>query len=187
MNKGLLIIISGPSGVGKDTIRAEFMNDEDLHLTYSISMTSRNPREGEKEGVDYYFVSKERFKQAIENGEMLEWAEYVGNYYGTPLKAVETLRQQGKNVLLEIEVEGASSVMKKCPDAVSIFITPPSLQELENRIRLRATESEDTIKKRLEKAKKELEYKDNYKYVVCNKEIKQAANEVRNIIKLNML
>ena len=134
MNKGLLIIISGPSGVGKGTIRSFLMNDELLKLVYSISMTTRTPREGEVNGKDYIFTSKEKFEQAIGQGELLEWAEFVGNYYGTPLSVVEDLRNQGKNVLLEIEVQGAMQVREKCPDALSIFIIPPNMEELEKRM-----------------------------------------------------
>ena len=110
--RGLLIILSGPSGVGKGTVRAKFSQDEKLNLAYSVSMTSREKRSGETEGVDYFFVSQQEFKEAIENGELLEWTEFVGNYYGTPLKNVEKLRDEGKNVLLEIEVEGAKEVQK---------------------------------------------------------------------------
>lgn len=131
MKKGLLIIISGPSGVGKGTIRNYFMNDESLNLTYSISMTTRSPRAGEVDGKDYIFTTREKFEEEIKNGGLLEWAEFVGNYYGTPMKHVEELRNQGKNVLLEIEVQGATQVREKCPDALSIFIIPPSMEELE--------------------------------------------------------
>ena len=122
MKKGLLIIISGPSGVGKGTVRNYFMNDASLKLAYSISMTTRSPRAGEQDGVDYIFTTKEKFEEAIQHGELLEWAEFVGNYYGTPMSQVEKLRNEGKNVLLEIEVQGATQVKEKCPDALTIFI-----------------------------------------------------------------
>ena len=122
MKKGLLIIISGPSGVGKGTIRSYFMNDPELKLAYSISMTTRSPRVGEKDGIDYIFTTKAKFEEAIANDELLEWAEFVGNYYGTPISQIEKLRNEGKNVILEIEVKGATQVREKCPDALSIFI-----------------------------------------------------------------
>ena len=168
MEKGLLIIISGPSGVGKGTIRNFFMNDEALKLAYSISMTTRSPRIGEVDGRDYIFTTKEQFEQAIENGELLEWAEFVGNYYGTPLSLVEDLRNQGKNVLLEIEVQGAMQVKEKCPDALSIFIIPPNMEELEKRIRGRRSEPEEIVQQRLAKAAGEMKMVKDYKYVVCN-------------------
>ena len=168
MKKGLLIVMSGPSGVGKGTVRDKFMNDPELNLAFSISMTSRNKREKETDGVDYYFVTRERFEEAIKNGELLEWTEFVGNYYGTPLAYVEKLRNEGKNVLLEIEVEGARNVKEKCPDAIMIFITPPSMEELERRIRGRRTEPEEIVQQRLAKAAKEMQMLGQYKYVVCN-------------------
>lgn len=117
MHKGLLIILSGPSGVGKGTIRKYFEKDERLNLAYSTSMTTRKPRDGEVDGKDYFFTSKENFQEAIKKGELLEYAEFVGNFYGTPLSEVERLRNEGKNVLLEIEVQGALQVQEKCPDA----------------------------------------------------------------------
>ena len=134
MAKGLLIVLSGPSGVGKGTILKQFINDPDLNLGLSISMTTRKMREGEKDGVNYYFVSKEEFLRTRDEGGLLEWAQFVGNYYGTPLKEVERLRNAGKNVLLEIEVEGCKQIKEKVPDVLTIFIVPPSMQELEKRI-----------------------------------------------------
>lgn len=186
MEKGLLIIISGPSGVGKGTIRNFFMNDEALKLAYSISMTTRSPRVGEVDGRDYIFTTKEKFKQAIENGELLEWAEFVGNYYGTPLSVVEDLRNQGKNVLLEIEVQGAMQVKEKCPDALSIFIIPPNMEELEKRIRGRRSEPEEIVQQRLAKAAGEIKMVKDYKYVVCNDDPQLAADMISLIIKRHM-
>lgn len=183
MKKGLLIIYSGPSGVGKGTVRALFEDNPELNLGYSVSMTSRSIRNGEQEGVDYYYVSKERFEEAIENGELLEYAQFVGNYYGTPKAAVERMREEGKNVILEIEVEGAKQVMAKCPDALSIFLVPPSMEELERRIRGRKTETEEVINERLEKARKEMKTVDKYKYVVCNDNAQLAADIITQIIK----
>lgn len=185
-NKGLLIVLSGPSGVGKGTILKKFVNDPSLKLAFSISMTTRAKREGEEEGVNYYYVTKERFQEAIDNGELLEHAEFVGNCYGTPLKEVERLRNEGKNVLLEIEVQGAQQVMAKAKDALTIFIVPPSMEELEKRIRGRGTESNDVIESRLAKAKGELALKNKYEYVVCNDDVDRAAGEITNIIKEHM-
>lgn len=186
MKKGLLIIISGPSGVGKGTLRKYFMDDDSLRLTYSISMTTRKPRQGERDGVDYIFTTREKFEEAIAEGELLEWAEFVGNYYGTPLTQVEKLREEGKNVLLEIEVQGADQVRKKCPDALSIFIIPPSMEELEKRIRGRRSEPEEIVQQRLAKAENEMKMVSNYKYIVCNEDPQLAAELISSIIKRHM-
>lgn len=186
MKKGLLIILSGPSGVGKGTVRGFFMKDESLNLTYSISMTTRLPRKGEVDGKDYIFTDKEHFEQAIQDGELLEWAEFVGNYYGTPLSQVEKLRNEGKNVILEIEVQGAQQVAKKVPDCISIFMIPPTMEELENRIRGRSTEPEEIIQERLAKAAKEMKLIKDYKYVVCNDDPELAAQYIGLIIKKHM-
>ena len=186
MKKGLLIIISGPSGVGKGAIRIYFMDDDSLRLTYSISMTTRKPRQGERDGVDYIFTTREKFEEAIAEGELLEWAEFVGNYYGTPLTQVEKLREEGKNVLLEIEVQGADQVRKKCPDALSIFIIPPSMEELEKRIRGRRSEPEEIVQQRLAKAENEMKMVSNYKYIVCNEDPQLAAELISSIIKRHM-
>lgn len=186
MKKGLLIIISGPSGVGKGTVRNFFMKEKELNLTYSISMTTRKPRDKELEGVDYLFTDKDAFEKAIENGELLEWAEFVGNYYGTPFSQVEKLRNEGKNVVLEIEVQGAQQVAKKVPDCISIFMIPPTMEELENRIRGRSTEPEEIIQERLAKAEKEMKLIKDYKYVVCNDDPELAAQYIGLIIKRHM-
>ena len=186
MKKGFLIILSGPSGVGKGTVRQYFMQDESLNLTYSISMTTRAPRNGEIHGKDYLFTNKEEFEKAIEAGELLEWAEFVGNYYGTPLSQVEKLRNEGKNVILEIEVQGAEQVCKKVPDCISIFMIPPTMEELERRIRGRSTEAEEVIQERLAKAENEMKLIKNYKYVVCNDDPELAAAYIGLIIKKHM-
>jgi guanylate kinase len=186
MKKGLLVVLSGPSGVGKGTIRDLFIRRPELNLTFSISMATRNKRAMETDGVDYYFVSKERFEQAIANDELLEWAEFVGNYYGTPLAEVERLRNQGKNVLLEIEVQGAIQIKEKCPDALTIFIVPPSMDELERRIRGRRSEPEEIVQQRLNKASKEMELTGQYRYVVCNEDPQLAADIISVIIKRHM-
>ncbi len=186
MKKGLLVVLSGPSGVGKGTIRDLFIRRPELNLTFSISMTTRNKRATETDGVDYYFVSRERFEHAIANDQLLEWAEFVGNYYGTPLAEVERLRQQGKNVLLEIEVQGALQIKEKCPDALTIFIVPPSMDELERRIRGRRSEPEEIVQQRLNKASKEMELTGQYRYVVCNEDPQLAADIISVIIKRHM-
>ena len=186
MKRGLLIILSGPSGVGKGTIRKYFEKDDRLNLAYSTSMTTRSPRQGEKDGVDYFFTTKEKFEEAIKNGELLEYAEFVGNYYGTPLNEVEYLRNEGMNVLLEIEVQGATQVQKRCPDALSIFIIPPSMDELERRIRGRRSEPEEIIQQRLAKASHEMKMIPNYKYIVCNDDPKLAAELIKTIILRHM-
>lgn len=180
--KGLLIVFSGPSGVGKSTVRKEFFKAEHLNLVYSISMTTRHIRPGEVEGVDYFFVSQEEFAKNIECGNLLEYAEFVGNYYGTPKDYVEKLRNEGKNVILEIEVNGAEQVLAKCPDAISIFLLPPSFDELESRIRLRKTEAESTIQQRLAKASREMNMLDRYQHVITNRHIEEASNAIIHII-----
>ncbi|MBR3349210.1 MAG: guanylate kinase [Solobacterium sp.] len=186
MSKGLLIVLSGPSGVGKGTVLKEVMKDESLRLAFSISMTTREKREGEKNGVNYFFVTKEQFEQAVKDGKLLEYAEFVGNYYGTPLDYVEKLRNEGTNVILEIEVQGCLQVQEKEPDAITIFIVPPSMQELENRIRGRKSEPEEIIQQRLAKAEKEMEMLNKYKYVVCNDDVELAAEIISVIIRRHM-
>ena len=186
MHKGLLIILSGPSGVGKGTIRKYFEKDERLNLAYSTSMTTRKPRDGEVDGKDYFFTSKENFQEAIKKGELLEYAEFVGNFYGTPLSEVERLRNEGKNVLLEIEVQGALQVQEKCPEAISIFIIPPSMEELEKRIRGRKSEPEEIIQQRLSKAPNKMKMVPNYKYIVCNDDPKLAAELIETIVLRNI-
>ena len=189
MKKGLLIVLSGPSGVGKGTVRKQVFKNTDLNLAYSISMTTRKPREGEVDGQDYFFVSEERFLEAIENDELLEHARFVGNYYGTPKAYVEKLREEGKNVFLEIEVEGAKKVLEDYKDdkgVLSIFLLPPSLYELEKRIRGRRTEPEEIIQERLQKAKRELGLKKNYHFNVLNDNINRSSQEIARIIDLKI-
>ncbi len=183
MKKGLLIVFSGPSGVGKGTIRKLFFDRPELNLDFSVSMTTRQPRVGEVDGVDYFFVTEEEFKKSIENDEFLEYAEFVGSYYGTPKAYVEKLRNEGKNVLLEIEVQGALMVREKMPDALTIFIVPPNFEELERRIRGRRSEPEEIILQRLEKANRELKTMGNYKYVICNDDPQLAADLTALVIK----
>ena len=184
MKKGLLIILSGPSGVGKGTIRKYIMDNFNIKLCYSISMTTRPRREKEVDGVDYYFVSPEEFQKNIDENNFLEWEEFVGNRYGTPKSKVEELRNQGKHVLLEIEVNGASEVMSKVNDdrVISFFLMPPSLNALESRIRRRKTESEDIIKERLDKGVKEMNMATNYDHVILNDDVARASQEIVDII-----
>ena len=184
--KGLLLIMSGPSGVGKGTVREKLMEDKSLNLFYSVSMTTRNMRPGEVNGREYYFVTKEEFMKQVADDNLLEWAEYVGNCYGTPKDKVEAMRLEGKNVLLEIDVKGAENVFKKVPDVISIFIAPPSVEELRKRLRGRGTESEEVINNRVSAATKELEYQRLYKHVVINDKLEDAVEEIRQIIKKGM-
>ena len=187
MKRGLLIIMSGPSGVGKGTIREKLMEDKTLNLFYSVSMTTRNPRPGEVDGREYYFVSKDEFKKNIEKDNLLEWAEFVGNCYGTPRDKVEKMRDEGKNVLLEIDVNGTSQVLSKLDpnDVISVFIAPPSLEELEARIRGRSTETDEVIKNRLAQASRELSQSKQYRFVVVNDKLEDAVEEFRQIILKN--
>lgn len=181
--RGLLIVFSGPSGVGKGTVRKEIFDTPNHEFEYSVSATTRSPREGEVDGVDYHFISKEEFEQMIEKGEMLEYAEYVGNYYGTPLKYVNETLDSGKDVFLEIEVKGAEQVKEKAPDGVFIFLTPPDLTELRKRITDRGTDAEDVINERMKTAREEIDMMALYDYAVVNDEIKLASDRVKNIIK----
>ena len=182
--KGLLIILSGPSGVGKGSIRKQIIDRPELNLMYSISMTTRKPRKNEQDGVDYYFVSEKEFLKNIDEGNLLEYCQFVGNYYGTPLSKIEEFRSQGKNVLLEIEINGAEQVMSKMKgdDVISIFLLPPSLKALEERIRRRKTEPESVILQRLKKGRSEMHMNKNYDYTVVNDDLNRAANEIAEII-----
>ena len=182
MGKGSLIILSGPSGVGKGTVRQKLEDLGGVSFYYSVSMTTRSPRPGEVDGRDYFFVTREEFEKRVKDGKFLEWAEFVGNCYGTPKDVVDSYREKGIDVLLEIETNGAEQVMAKCPDAVSIFIVPPSFEALESRIRGRSTEDEATIQRRLGKARSELEKASQYKYVVLNDSVERAAREIADII-----
>lgn len=186
MKKGLLIVYSGPSGVGKSTVLHEVLKDEELSLVFSISMTTRSPRPGEVDGKDYFFVSKEEFEKAIEEDKFLEYAKYVDNYYGTPLEYVEKKRNEGKNVILEIDVQGGKQVIAKCLDAISIFILPPNEEILKERLSGRGTEKQEVVEKRLAIAKKEIEEAQIYKYKVINDNLNKAIKEVTDIIKNEM-
>ena len=188
MKKGLLVILSGPSGVGKGTVRAQIMKEKRVDLVYSISMTTREIRDKETNGVEYYFVSDEEFQRNIDNDNFLEWADFVGHRYGTPKDKVEELRKKGKNVLLEIEINGANQVFERVHDdrVISFFLMPPNFQALEDRIRKRKSESEDVIQARLEKGRKEMTMTDKYDDVIKNDKVTRAANEIEDLIKLKL-
>ena len=176
-NKGLLFVLSAPSGCGKDTVIAE-IKKRDLDIIQSISVTTREMRENEKEGVDYFFTDVPTFEKKIQEGYFLEYVKFGGNYYGTPKERVEQLLDAGNNVLLKIEVEGAGNIRKSFPDAVSVFIVPPSVEELENRLRGRGTETEETLKKRLAIAQEELKRACEYDYAVVNDFVPDCADRV---------
>ena len=180
-NRGELIVLSGPSGVGKSTVIKNLLsNHPDIH--FSVSYTTRTPREGEVDGVNYNFVPRKEFERMIADSELLEFAEYVGNYYGTSLKVIQDKLEQGTDVLLDIEVQGAAKVRQKCPEAVLIFILPPSLEELSRRLHGRNTDSSDVIAHRLEKAKEECRESANYDYIVVNDDVNTVVQEIQSIL-----
>lgn len=178
--RGTLLVLSGPSGTGKSTAIAELRKLRDFY--FSVSFTTRQPREGEQAGVSYNYVDHAEFERMIAAGELLEYAQYVGNYYGTSLKVIEEHLDRGEDVLLDIEVQGAAKVRQRCPDAVFVFILPPSPQELARRLRSRGTDSEETIAKRLERARAECREVDRYDYLVVNGDVSQAAEEIAAIL-----
>ena len=177
-----LIIITGPSGVGKGTVVKELL-DRNKDIWLSISATTRNPRIGEKDGENYYFISDERFKDMIDKKDFLEWAQFAGNYYGTPLSTVNEKIEKGFIVLLEIEVEGAKQIKEKFPESLSIFLLPPSKEELEKRIRNRGTEKEEAIDRRLSRANYEIASSDQFDFVLTNHDVDETVKEVFKIIK----
>jgi len=184
MNKKLnkkLFVISGSSGVGKGTVLSAFLKKHPEFML-SISCTTRNPRAGEVDGVNYFFLSKEDFKNCIDNDKFLEWAEFAGNYYGTKKKYINQCLSEGKDIILEIETKGALQVKRQMPEAVLIFIAPPSLEALETRLRGRHTEDEETIQKRLNEVKVELELAKQYDYKVINDNLEDAVNKLEEII-----
>ena len=185
--RGLLIVLSGPSGVGKGTVRAAIFSKEEQKFVYSISATTRLPRTGETDGVDYFFKTREEFEQMIQNKQLLEYAEYVGNYYGTPLEYVEYTLATGKDVFLEIDVQGAIQVRELMPDGVFIFLTPPDLNELESRIVNRGTDSDEVIAKRMKTAREELELMKYYDYSVVNDTVDNAVQKIEAIIQTEHL
>lgn len=179
--KGLLFVLSGPSGVGKGTV-CKALREVAPELVYSVSATTRAPREGEVDGVNYFFKSREEFEQMIQRNELLEWAEYVGNYYGTPADFVYDTLEKGKDIILEIEVQGALQVKEKFSEAVFVFLMPPSLDELRNRIVGRGTESTETINNRMRAAQDELALIEHYDYAVVNDNVQAACERIRAII-----
>ncbi|UQS87520.1 guanylate kinase [Nicoliella spurrieriana] len=187
VKRGMLIVLSGPSGVGKGTVRKALFNEPDVDFQYSISMTTRKPRDGEKNGVDYFFVSKEEFEEKIKNGEMLEYAKYVDNYYGTPLEYVNQTLDSGRDVFLEIEVNGAMQVRANSPEGVFVFLTPPDLLELRNRLIGRGTDEMDVINKRIHTAVGEIKMMRNYDYAVLNDKVENAVTNIKNIVRSERL
>lgn len=186
MSRGLLIVVSAPSGGGKGTILKElFARDENLRL--SVSATTRAPRPGEEHGKQYYFISREEFEQLIREGKMLEHAEYIGNYYGTPKGPVEEWTDQGQDVVLEIEVQGGAQIKRLMPECVSIFILPPSMRVLEKRLRDRGTEDDATVRKRLDTARREIPCAKDYDYVVYNDKLEDAVAQIEAILQAEKL
>lgn len=181
MDRGKLIVMSGPSGAGKGTVAA-LVTERRSDICFSVSVTTRKPRPGEEDGKQYFFVDLERFDEMLKNDELLEHATYVANNYGTPRAYVEQKLDEGVNVLLDIEVQGARQIHEKMPDAVMIFIVPPSMKELENRLRNRGTETDRSIEARLIRAKQEYEEADFYDYLIINDEVERAADELSAII-----
>lgn len=184
--KGLLIVISGPSGVGKGTICSELLKRND-HIRYSVSATTRKPRPGEIHGRDYYFCSVQEFMEMVEAGAFLEWAKVFDNYYGTPVRVVEDTLAQGKHCILEIDVQGALQVKSKMPEGIFIFIVPPSKEELAKRITGRGTENGTEIGKRLQQVDGEMAYLQEYDHVVVNDRIDQAVEKISRIIEMERL
>ncbi len=179
--KGLLIVMSGPSGVGKSSIRKALFEKVN-NFVFSVSATTRAPRNGEKHGVDYYFISEKDFKAKLENNEFLEWNYFVGNYYGTLFEEVERLRRTGKNVMVEIDVNGALMARSVLTDAIYIFIAPPTKADLISRLKQRGTETDERISERIEKAKNEFKYADKYDYIVINSEISKTVETLQAIV-----
>lgn len=181
-NRGILTVVSGFAGAGKGTLMKELINNYDCYAL-SVSATSRNPRPGEEEGVSYFFKTREQFEKMIRNDELLEHAEYVGNYYGTPKDFVWKKLDEGMDVILEIEIQGAMQIKKKYPDTLLIFVMPPSGIELKHRLEGRGTESEDVIEKRLKRAAQESEGIEGYDYIVVNDDIAECTKQMHEMIK----
>ncbi|MGI6050819.1 MAG: guanylate kinase, partial [Acetivibrionales bacterium] len=181
MSPGLLIVVSGPAGVGKGTV-VRRLTERNRDIVFSVSATSRTPRQGEVDGKNYYFISREKFEDMIKNDQLIEWVEYCNNYYGTPKELVFREIENGNIVLLEIEVEGAINIKKKYPDCVLCFILPPDFEELENRLRGRGTETEDAVRGRLARAKEELQLISKYDYLIINDNVEDAAERFKCVI-----
>lgn len=181
MRKGLLILISGPSGTGKGTV-CDLLRQKHPEISYSISATTRQPRPGEQDGVNYYFYTKEKFREMIDQGKLLEWAEVYGNFYGTPKQKVLDRLDAGEDILLEIDTQGALNVMKVMPEGLFIFLLPPSLEELAARLKGRGTETEESLHRRLGAAVDEIKLATKYRYVVVNDKVEDAEETIANII-----
>lgn len=181
MRKGLLILISGPSGTGKGTV-CDLLRQKHPEISYSISATTRQPRPGEHDGVNYYFYTKEKFREMIDQGQLLEWAEVYGNFYGTPKQKVLDRLEAGEDILLEIDTQGALNVMKVMPEGLFIFLLPPSLEELAARLKGRGTETEESLHRRLGAAVDEIKLATKYRYVVVNDKVEDAQETIANII-----
>ncbi|MBR5246637.1 MAG: guanylate kinase [Clostridia bacterium] len=180
--EGMLILFSGPSGVGKDTVLDIVLN-KDKSLQKSISLTTRSIRENEVDGKDYYFISQDEFQDMIAKGQVLEFAKYGSNFYGTPKAPIDKWLSEGKTVILKIEVQGASKIKELYPDSVAIFVLPPSMKELESRLRSRGTENEDDVIKRLDIAREEVKRSKDYDFIVINDDLESASNNVLSIVK----
>lgn len=180
--RGLLIVLSGPSGVGKGTVRAAIFENNIFNYVYSVSATTRKMRPGEQDGVDYYYVTRSHFEELIRHDKLLEYAEYVGNYYGTPIEKIEENLAKGKDVFLEIEVQGALKVRERMSEGIFIFLAPPNLHELESRIIGRGTDDMAVIYERMQKAREEIEMMKHYDYVVVNDQVSNAVQKVNAII-----
>ena len=181
MRKGLLILISGPSGTGKGTV-CDLLRQKHPEISYSISATTRQPRPGEQDGVNYYFYTKEKFREMIDQGQLLEWAEVYGNFYGTPKQKLLDRLDAGEDILLEIDTQGALNVMKVMPEGLFIFLLPPSLEELAARLKGRGTETEESLHRRLGAAVDEIKLATKYRYVVVNDKVEDAEETIANII-----
>lgn len=180
--KGILIVISGFSGAGKGTLVRELLRRHGQDYVLSVSMTTRAPRPGERDGVEYFFTDRERFEEAIEQDGLVEYASYCGNYYGTPRAYVEEKLAEGKNVILEIEIQGALKIKEKFPESLLIFVTPPNAEELKRRLEGRGTESEEAIANRLARAAEESEGVEAYDYLVVNDKLEESAEEVQRLV-----
>lgn len=185
-NKGMLLILSGPSGSGKDTVIAELLKLK-LDIIQSVSMTTRAPRNEERNGVDYIFVDEKTFESAIKEKQMLEFAKYGVNYYGTPKAPVDKWLSEGRTVILKIDIQGFDSIKKIYPDALSIFLTPPSMEVLEKRLRERGSEDEEDVSRRLEIARSEMKKSRDYDYLVINDELQDAVDDIETIIRAELL